>query len=673
MAGLMSIKGIGENSQLLLSKIGISKPLDLLENIPRGYDDYSEVTDICQIKPGMVTLKGRISSLKKRYSKKGLHMTEALVSDSTGSVRIMWFNQPYRAQSIKVDQEYYLSGLYATNYKFLVLSNPTCELVSSFPLHTARLVPRYKLTKGLSAHQLRKFTKAAFDAVKVADTLPAWIRDAKSLMDRHSALFHMHFPISREDVLAAKRRIGFEELFEMVLASELNKIDFKAGHSLTIKIQNDEIKKFVDSLPYALTDDQRIAAWQILQDMNTGSPMNRLLQGDVGSGKTVVAAIALLAASKSGYQAALMAPTELLAAQHAKTLRNMISEFTKDEIVYLGGSLTVSEKKTALAAIENGQAKIVIGTHALLQSHVQFPSLSLAIIDEQHRFGVEQRKMLQGKAHVMPHILNMTATPIPRSIALTLYGDMDMTIIREKPAFRQPVRTKIIIPEERKKLYESLNSEISEGRQVFVVCPIIEESEKAGRSLHVEWIAKQIKSWIKDARVGLLHGKMTSLAKEDMMQSVVDGKIDVLVATTVIEVGVDVPNATTMIIEGADKFGLAQLHQLRGRVGRGEYAGTCYLVPTENDSIPQRLRVIETESDGFRLADYDLELRGPGAIYGTMQHGALDLRVAKITDTALIREARETAQEFIKRGENLVQYPELKKRVDRLRTITNLN
>ena len=673
MSDLQKLHGVGEQAERLLAKIGIYRVSDLLENIPRGYDDYSTITNISALMPGPVTIQAKITAVKKRYSKKGLHITEALATDATGSVRIMWFNQPYRAQSLKLEQDYYLSGVFAGNYKYFVLSNPTCELVSSFPLHTARLVPRYKLTKGLSAHRLREYTKQASRICSAEETLPDWVRSENNLILRHEALLQLHFPKKLDDVAQAKRRIGFEELFEMMLASELNRRDFKAERAMHISIHENEVKEFVASLPFQLTDDQRRSAWQILQDMTSGRPMNRLLQGDVGSGKTVIAAIAMFNVMHAGFQTALMAPTEILAAQHERTLRQLLPQELSAQIVYLSSNVAARKKKRILEDIKEGRVACIVGTHALVQKHVEFHSLALAIIDEQHRFGVEQRKLLQGKALEMPHVLNMTATPIPRSIALTLYGDMDSSLLRQKPSLREAVETKIVIPEARKSLYESLYKEIMVGRQIFIVCPIIEEDERPGRSLHLEWIAKQAKSWIKEAKIEILHGKMKPDQKENIMHRFIDRHIDILVATTVIEVGVDVPNATVMIIEGADRFGLAQLHQLRGRIGRGSHKGTCYLVPTDNEPIAQRLRIIETENDGFKLADYDLELRGPGAIYGTMQHGALDLRIARITDAKLIAEARETAREFIKRDENLLKYPKLEARVHRLRTITNLN
>ncbi len=662
------LKGVGESSALLLSKLGLSTPEDLVNNIPRRYDDYSKVVKVREIKPGPVTLKVKFSSVSKRYSKKGLHITEALASDETGSVRVMWFNQPYRATSLKIGEEYYVSGDFAQNFRYIVISNPACELVNGFPLNTARLVPQYKLTKGLSGNQLRKFTKEAFNHVLVTETLPGWLIADKGFVDRKTALFSMHFPESEESIELARKRIGFEEVFEMSLASELNRADFAKQKSLHIPFSKDKTVDFVNSLPFKLTDDQRKASWEILQDMTSGTPMNRLLEGDVGSGKTAVASIAMVNAAYSGNQSVLMAPTQLLANQHYQTLKTLLPDYMQNKIVLV----TANTKKKESQNLDD--ALIVVGTHALIQKDIKFSNLGLIIIDEQHRFGVEQRKKLQAKAKVMPHVLNMTATPIPRSIALTLYGEMDVSILVEKPQNRQPVSTKIIQPEQRESLYKSLASSLLDrGRQVFIVCPLIAEDEKPARSLSVENISKQTKTWLKGYSVAILHGKMKSDEKEEIMQEFVENKIQILVSTTVIEVGVDIPNASAMIIEGADRFGLAQLHQLRGRIGRGEHSGASYLVMTENGNIPKRLQVIEQENDGFKLADYDLDMRGPGAIYGTMQHGALDLRVAKITDTKLIAEARQSARDFMKKGEKLVQYPQLKARVDSLRTITNLN
>lgn len=694
---LNTVKGVGEALAAKFAKLNIRTVSDLIENVPRRYDDYSKVIRVSQIRPGPVTVRVKLSAVKSRYSRKGLHMTEATASDESGSVKLVWFNQPYRAKSIKSDEEYFVSGEFASNYKYFAITNPACELVSSFPVNTARLVPIYRLTKGLGVAQVRRVVKNALISYKPAETLPEWLLKKQKLIPKDQALLEMHFPTSTQSLAEAKRRLGFEEVFELTLASELNKQEFKNEHALEIPFNQQLIKDFVSKLPFDLTDDQRKVAWEIFQDMEQGAPMNRLVEGDVGSGKTVVAVLASLGAMDSGFQVAFMAPTELLANQHASSIHKLLETINyHQEIVLLTGSMNAKQKQNALDKISSGEAKLIIGTHAVFQDKVNFNNLGLIVVDEQHRFGVEQRKKLQLKAnrglanerkeHLnntdtnksllarshMPHVLNMTATPIPRSLALTLYGEMDVSIIAKLPKGRKPVATELLIPENREKLYRNITKEIDAGRQAFVVCPQIEESDNARLSA-VKTYEQLSKTWLKKYKVGLLHGKMKSDEKDAVMQQFINKKLDVLVSTTVIEVGVDVPNASVMVIEGADKFGLAQLHQLRGRVGRGSDNAFCYLVLSENDEPTKRLRILEHENNGFKLAEYDLELRGPGAIYGTMQHGELDLRVAKLTDVELIKNARQSAQEFVQKGENLLKYPELNKRVSALRTINNLN
>jgi ATP-dependent DNA helicase RecG len=667
------IKGVGESIATKLNKLGIYTLQDLVDYVPRRYDDYSRVIRVSQIRPGPVSLKVKIGALQSRYSKKGLHMTQATASDESGSVKLVWFNQPYRAASIKPDEEYFVSGEFASNYKYFAITNPACELVSSFPVNTARLVPQYKLTKALGPAQMRKIMKNALISFKPAETLPEWLVKQENLISKSDALLEMHFPSSIENLEKAKNRLGFEEIFELTLASELNKQEHKREHSMNIEFNEQLIKEFVSSLPFKLTDDQRVVAWQIFKDMNSGSPMNRLVEGDVGSGKTIVALLASIGAIQAGFQVAFMAPTEILANQHAVSLHEQLQKIGYHEkLVLLTGSMTTSQKEKAYKSIESGEAQLIVGTHAIFQSKVIFRKLGLLIVDEQHRFGVEQRKTLQAKAKFMPHVLNMTATPIPRSLALTLYGEMDVSVITQLPPGRLPVQTNFSIPENRDKIYSKLANELDIGRQAFVVCPQIEEDD-AGR-LSVKKIYSDLtKKWLKNYSVGLMHGKLKADEKEQIMNDFVSGNIQVLVSTTVIEVGVNVPNATFMVVEGADKFGLAQLHQLRGRVGRGSDKSYCYLVATDNESPSKRLKLLENENNGFKLAEYDLEMRGPGAIYGTMQHGELDLRVAKLTDVELISKARKDAKQFISIGDNLLKYPQLKMRVDKLRTITNLN
>ncbi|MEK7096189.1 MAG: ATP-dependent DNA helicase RecG, partial [Patescibacteria group bacterium] len=472
----------------------------------------------------------------------------------------------------------------------------------------------------------------------------------------------------------AQRRLGFEEVFQLSLAALLNKQELTREKGLAIPFNEKLAKDFVSKLPFKLTDAQREVVWRIYQDLEKTQPMNRLLEGDVGSGKTVVAAMAALMAMEQGYQTALMAPTEILARQHADTLNKLLDSVGYgDQVGLLVGSLKPAQKKECQRRIANGQIRLIVGTHALISEKVDMHKLGLIIIDEQHRFGVDQRKKLQAKAGHMPHVLHMSATPIPRSIALTLYGELDISILDEMPPGRKEIQTKICSPNSRAQLNAQIDKQLGDGRQMFIVCPLILDTDLSW-GLSVEEVFERVsKKDFKHRRVALLHGKLKSAEKDKVMQAFLNHEYDILVSTTVIEVGVDVPNATIMLIEGAERFGLAQIHQLRGRVGRSGHQSYTFLMLGDSKAPSQRLRALENTTDGFELAELDLQLRGPGAIYGTTQHGALDLRVAKLTDTKLIATARNAAQQFIDKEENLKRYPHLAAKVSALRAITNLN
>lgn len=672
---LTDIKGIGGELAKKFGILGIKTAGQLINYYPRKYDDYSEIQLINKIKPGSVTIKAVIKQATGHYARRGLHITEAIASDDSGSLRLVWFNQPYRATSLKPGAEYYISGNFGLQRQRLSIQNPSAELVSSFPINTARIIPVYRETKGLKSAQIRRAIKEVLPLIRtLPETMPLWLLEAERLMSRPDALEKLHFPPSKEDLIETRRRLGFEEVFELTLAALLNKYEFLQEQTLGIPFNEKLARSFVKHLPFHLTDDQKRVIWQIYQDIAKTQPMNRLIEGDVGSGKTVVAAMAAIMAMEQGFQVALMAPTELLARQHATTIYNLLEPLGKqDKVGLLVGGLKPAQKANAQARIAAGDITFMIGTNALIQEKVDIHKLGLVVIDEQHRFGVSQRKKLQAKAGHMPHVLSMTATPIPRSLALTLYGELDISVIATKPANRKTIKTELIPLVGRQKLYEEIEKELVDGRQAFIVCPLISESEfmpsKSAEQVYEELSTNPFKQW----KVGLLHGKMKPAEKDKIMQSFVNHDLDVLVTTTVIEVGVDVPNASVMVIESAERFGLAQIHQLRGRVGRSEHQGYCYLMLSDNQSPTPRLRALEQSSDGFKLAEYDLELRGPGAIYGTSQHGQLDLRIAKITDTKLVASARSRAQEFIDRGENLLQYKELYKRVQANRAVTNLN
>ena len=639
---LQHVKGVGPAVAEKLKTLKLETVEDLLLNFPRKYEDYSELIPIGQIKQGQVSVQGRVTQVAGRYVRRGLHITEAIISDETGSLRVVWFNQPYRATAIKKDAEYFLSGNFELSNRRFVLMNPSMELVSSFPTNTARVIPVYRETIGLKSHVIRKLIRELAPLIdSLPESMPDWLMVTFRLMPRAQAVFAVHFPKDVEDLARARARLGFEEVFYLTLASLLNKYELYTEHSLTIPFDEALIKEFVSSLPFPLTDAQRRVAWQIFKDLEKTQPMNRLVEGDVGSGKTIVAAMAAIETIAAGYQVSLMAPTEILARQHQETLNAIFQNFhplpLKAELLVSG--IKSPDKTRIKDAVKSGATRLVVGTHALIEEDVDMHKLGLVIIDEQHRFGVDQRKKLQAKAGHMPHVLSMTATPIPRTLALTLYGELDISVIDELPPGRKPVKTEIHSPNSRSQLYKQIDEQIEAGRQVFVVCPLISESDNLGVTSVEQEYEKLQKTIFKHRRIGLLHGKLKSDEKEQIIASFARHELDILIATTVIEVGVNIPNASVMLIEGAERFGLAQLHQLRGRVGRSSHQAYCFLVPSNSKEPSQRLRALESSTDGFRLAEFDLELRGPGAIYGTRQSGILDLRIAKLTDTKLIAAA----------------------------------
>ena len=671
---LTEIKGVGPELAKKFAGLGLKTIADLIDYYPRRYDDYSILQPIAKLKPGVITIEAAIQQVKGRYVRRGLHITEAIASDDSGSVRLVWFNQPYRANAIKPGVEYYISGQFELSNRRWAIMNPSMELVSDFPVNTARIVPVYGLTKGLRQTDFRRALRAISPSIhKLQETLPEWIIKQQNLLNINEATLGIHFPDNAGQLNKARLRLGFEEVFRLTLASLLNKYELLKEHSLKIPFKEILAKEFVSHLPFKLTDAQRQVTWQIYQDMVKEQPMNRLIEGDVGSGKTVVATMAALMAMEQDFQVVFMAPTELLARQHAETIHSLLKPLGyAAQVGLLIGSLRPSQKAEVHKNIKTGAIKLIVGTHALIAEKVDMHKLGLVIIDEQHRFGVDQRKKLLAKAGHAPHVLNLTATPIPRSLALTLYGELDISLIGTKPADRKRIITKLVSPNSQKPMLARIETELEAGRQMFVVCPLIEDSAVSpGKS--VEQIYKQVKQYYKNYSVGLLHGRLKTDDKAKIMEDFLAKKIDILVSTTVIEVGVDVRNATVMLIEDADRFGLAQIHQLRGRVGRSEHQGFCFLMMSNSTSPSQRLRALEQTDNGFRLAELDLEIRGPGAIYGTFQHGALDLRIAKLTDTKLIASARQAAQEFIDKQEDLLKYKQLAAHVQKLRAVTNLN
>ncbi len=669
------IKGVGSTLAGKFAALGLKTAEDLIDFYPRRYEDYSEVTTIANLRPGPVTIEAKIIQASGRYVRRGMHITEAIASDGTASVRLVWFNQPYRASGLKAGASYYISGNYELSRQRFAIMNPSAELASDFPVNTARILPIYKLTKGLTSKQIRKITKELVPLMRwLPEMLPDWIIKGQKLMPLAEAIEMIHFPSSSKKLGEARQRLGFEEVFNLSLASQLVKKELAKELAPIIKFDEKLAKRFVANLPFKLTSDQRKTAWRILQDLEKTQPMNRLVEGDVGSGKTVVAAMAAALAMKQGFQTALMAPTEILAKQHAETLTKSLAPLDFDKKVsLLVGSMKPNQKKETHKRLATGDCQLIIGTHALISEDIDFKKLALVIIDEQHRFGVDQRQKLQKKAGHAVHTLSLTATPIPRSLALVVYGELDVSILAEKPPGRQPVITEIISPNSRQQLYEKAKEELNSGRQMFVVCPLISESEvldaNSAEKIYEQFSKKDFKNY----KIGLLHGQMKAVDKEKIMTDFVAGELDILVSTTVIEVGVDVPNASVMLIEAPERFGLAQIHQLRGRVGRGSEQGYCYLLMSDSKAPSRRLRALESSSDGFKLAELDLEIRGPGALYGQMQSGQLDLRVANLTDIKLITSARNAASEFINRNERLADYPALNSKIKKLQAITSLN
>lgn len=672
---IADLKGVGQKLSQQLGLLEIETIDDLVEYFPRRYEDYSKLVPIAKLKPGQASLQAKIQNPSSRYVRRGMHITEAVASDGSGSLRLVWFNQPYRSNSLKSGQEYFISGDFGLRRGRFSMVNPSVELVGDFPINTARIVPVYRQTKGLASHQLRRLLRQVLTEInKLDDNLPPSVIKPRRLVSYDQAVREMHFPSSPEALASAKKRLGFEEVFRLTLAALLNKYELYQNKALAIAFNAELAKRFVSNLPFKLTDAQRKVVWQVYQDMSKTQPMNRLIEGDVGSGKTVVAVMAALMALEQKFQVAMMAPTEILARQHAETVHNLLKSVgLNTKVSLLVGSQKADAKKALLSKIADGSAGLVIGTHALIQSGVKFKNLGLVIVDEQHRFGVEQRKKLQKKAGTMPHIMHMTATPIPRSLALTLYGELDISLLDTMPKGRGQIITELCSPNSRPALYKKIDARLQKGEQLFVICPKITDSLD-GKNLSAEAVYEKLSSTdFKHRRVGLLHGRLNSEQKQTVMNNFVSGKLDILVSTTVVEVGVHVPGATMMLIESAERFGLAQIHQLRGRVGRESDKGYCFLMPSISSAPIERLRALEHTSDGFKLAELDLNLRGPGEIYGLAQHGALDLKVASLSDTKLIAEARQSAQQFIDSGEDLLKYPNLAKKVNNLRAITNLN
>lgn len=666
-AKLTVLQGVGPRHAETLARLGMHTLGDMLYYFPRRYDDYSQLKPIKNLFYGeQVTVIGTIQSVHTRPIRGGkASIIETVISDGTGAIRLTYFNQPWLANRFKVGDAISVSGKVDQYLGRLVMNNPDWEPVEVENLHTNRIVPIYSLTERVTQKWLRNLMKqvVTYWAPAVADALPGDVRNAANVTPLGEALLQVHFPDSQEKLKAARERLAFDEIFYLQMGVLRQRRDWLSVDGRRFSIPDERLDTLKKSLPFTLTSAQERALADIRRDLDSGKPMNRLLQGDVGSGKTVVAALAAAIITSNGAppaetsQAAIMAPTSILAEQHYRNFTNLLKGLLKpEEIRLLTGDTPDLEKEEIRAGLANNTIKIVIGTHAVIEQPVQFADLQLAVIDEQHRFGVEQRAELRSKG-TNPHLLVMTATPIPRSLALTLYGDLDISVMDEMPAGRIPINTYVLRPQERERAFTLLRGQIKDGKQAFIIYPLIEESEKIEARAAVDDYETLSKEVFPDLRLGLLHGKMRPAEKDEVMLKFRDKQYDILVSTTVVEVGVDVPNATVMLIEGADRFGLAQLHQLRGRVGRGADQSYCLLIPTHEDATEnERLQALAESNDGFFLAEKDLQIRGPGEFLGTRQAGfTSSLRMASITDVKLIEKARAQAQAVFEKDADLSQ------------------
>ena len=694
-------EALGARAPLLrpLEKMGIKTVRDLLWHFPVRYEDFSKIYAIAELEPGQqATIQAAIEDVRIRRTRRGFTIIEAVLADESGSLRAVWFNQPYITNVLRAGRIANFSGKVSiSDENDLYLSGPAYEVLKAATAesrpettHTARLVPVYPETKGITSRGIRFLTQRILKQGPAVDEwLPASVLHETKLPTLKSAIEAIHFPKKIESALAAQKRFSFEDLFLLQIWNLEQKLKLSEKEAPAIPTNIDRVKAILEGLPFTLTQSQKQSFWEIIQDIGKSKPMNRLLQGDVGSGKTIVAALSALMAAESGHQTAFMAPTEILVRQHFETMQKFLKNVPGDEkptigivtaneatALYSDGLEAKMSKKEFLAKTTAGSIAIVFGTHSLIQKSVSFKDLGLVVIDEQHRFGTSQRRTLaRGNADLVPHFLSMSATPIPRTLMLTIFGDLDLSLITELPAGRKPITTKIVGPTERQSAYAFMRSEIKSGRQAFVICPRIDpddETAKADRKIvstlelrsvkeEYERLSKKI---FPDVRVAMLHGQMKPQEKESVMREFKEGRSDILVATSVIEVGVDIPNATIMMIEGADRFGLAQLYQFRGRVGRGGHESYCLLMSeSKGESVQGRLGAILKAKNGFELAEYDLKLRGPGEFFGGAQSGFPDTIMSGLQNPDLIKESREAAFALIKADPSLRGEPKLRSKL----------
>ncbi|MCB6990168.1 ATP-dependent DNA helicase RecG [bacterium 210820-DFI.6.38] len=665
-----TLKGIGEKTAKLFEKVGIRTIDDLLHYYPRGYDTYGEPKAIGELSEDEIgSVEGFLKSGATGVHVNGLSIVQATISDMTGKLRLVWYHMPYLKNTLRPDSHFIFRGRVIRKKNGLTMEQPQMFKPEAYEELLSSMRPVYAQTKGLGNKMITSAVEQALAFRTLErDYLPAGLRIANELAEYNFAIEHIHFPSNEEELKFARKRLVYDEFFFFLLAVRHLKEKRQNVQSPFHMEKQDECRKLLADLPYRLTNAQLRTLEEVLKDLKSGSVMNRLIQGDVGSGKTIIAVLALLAACENGYQGALMVPTEVLARQHFESVTELFEKHGVDKkVILLTGSMTAKEKRIVYEKVASHEADIIIGTHALIQEKIVYDNLALVITDEQHRFGVAQREMFGNKGQ-MPHVLVMSATPIPRTLAIILYGDLDISVIDELPANRLPIKNCVVDKSYRPRAYRFIENEIKNGRQAYVICPMVEESEMIDAENVLDY-TKILRQNLPGIRVEYLHGKMKGKEKNKIMEEFAAGEIQVLVSTTVIEVGVNVPNATVMMIENAERFGLAQLHQLRGRVGRGDKQSYCIMVNASgNKEKNRRLDVLNKSNDGFYIASEDLKLRGPGDIFGIRQSGDLEFQLADIyTDAVTLKKVSEDVNRLLEQDENLEQEEnqELKKRLDR--------
>lgn len=670
-SNLQYLKGVGPARVEILNKLGLFKIDDIINYFPRDYEDRGKFKKICELIDGeTATFKATVfSNVSETRIRKNMSIYKVIIKDDTGNAIVTWFNQPYIKKQLKVGSEYSFYGKIKNTLGRIEVSSPVFES-SELVKNTGKIIPIYPLTNGITQNIFRGIIEIALKEVNGAyqDVLPSWVIEQNGLKDINWAINHIHFPEKLDDFKIARERIAFEELLVM----QLGLLRFKAqGNSEKAGIsfdKDEKIEYLLNSLPYKLTNAQLRVWEEIEKDMRSDKSMNRLVQGDVGSGKTVVATLAMYKAVRNGYQAALMAPTAILAKQHYESIKKMLEPFNIN-VEVLTGDVTKKNKTLILEALKNGDIDIIIGTHALLEENVEFKNIGLVITDEQHRFGVRQRSILSNKGEKIDTLV-MTATPIPRTLAIILYGDLDISIIDELPPGRQKIDTYAVKRNMEERVNNFIIKEMQSGRQAYIVCPLVEESENMEGLKSVTEQLEYYKNVLRGFKVEMLHGKMKPREKDEIMARFKNGEINALVSTTVIEVGVDVPNSTIMVIENAERFGLAQLHQLRGRVGRGKFKSYCILkYDSKSDVVRERMAIMQKSNDGFVISEKDLQLRGPGDFFGTKQHGIPEFKVANLfVDIPILKKAQAVANVIMEDDPDLI-LPEnllLKEKIQKL-------